>query len=449
MSGNNRNNNGNKPTGVVVVDEHTTYDQTTSVLDAQTVPKAPKQKASGDSDQPAENTRSRFASRKKAILAAGAVLLLLVAAYFIRNAFIYEDTDDAQIDGHVMPLSARINGQIAEVRVIEGQLVHAGDVLVVIDPADYNINVLQAKANLAEAQENAASLNWNVPITYASAWSNLDSTKTAVHNAEAGVNGAEQNLQAAKAGLEQAEANAFKTDSDLVRYARLVEKQDVSRQQYDQAFSAAKANRAAVVSQVAVVESDEEAVHQAEGKLLQAKADLRNAQTAPQQVSLASAKADSAGAQVDRRRAELDQAQLNLSYTIIRSPVTGIIGKKSAEAGQNVSVGQELVDVVPLDDIWVTANFKETQLSHMRPGQPVEIKIDAYGRTWKGHVSNLGGGTGSVFSLLPPENATGNYVKVVQRVPVRIDFDRPEEQAFNSEGLLKPGLSVEPDVRVR
>jgi len=161
------------------------------------------------------------------------------------------------------------------------------------------------------------------------------------------------------------------------------------------------------------------------------------------------ARAQAADAQVDQRRAQMDQAELNLAYTLIRSPVTGIIGKKSVEVGQNVSIGQELLTVVPLDDIWITANFKETQLVHMRPGQPVEIKVDAYGRAWKGSVTNLGGGTGSVFSLLPPENATGNYVKVVQRVPVRIDFDRFPARTFNVEGLLKPGLSVEANVRVR
>jgi membrane fusion protein (multidrug efflux system) len=348
-----------------------------------------------------------------------------------------------------MPLSARISGQVLEVRVIEGQIVHSGDVLVVIDPKDYKIAVDQARANLADSEASAASSMWNVPVISATAWSNLDSAETAVHNAEAGVQAAEQNLASAKGALSQAEANAEKTDADLVRYTRLVAKEDISRQQYDQATAAAKANRAAVVSATAAVQADEQALHQAEGKLLQAKADVRSAQTAPQQVSVARTKADSASAQVDQRKAQLDQAELNLGYTIIRSPVTGIIGKKTAEVGQNVSIGQELVDVVPLDDVWVTANFKETQLEHMRPGQPVEVKVDAYGRSWKGHITNLGGGTGSVFSLLPPENATGNYVKVVQRVPVRIDFDRSQRQQFNAEGLLKPGLSVEPDVRVR
>jgi membrane fusion protein, multidrug efflux system len=393
--------------------------------------------------------RTSTAHRKKILISIGIVIVAIVSGYFIRNAFLYEDTDDAQVDGHVMPLSARISGQVLEVHVIEGQLVHAGDVLVVIDPKDYKIAADQAKANLADAEASAASSHWSVPVTSATAWSTLDSAETAIHNAEAGVEAAEQNLQSAKAELLRAEANAEKTDADLVRYSQLVAKEDISRQQYDQASAAAKANRAAVVSATAAVQADEQALHQAEGKLLQARADLRSAQTAPQQVSVARAKADAATAQVEQRKAQLDQAELNLSYTIICSPVNGIVGRKTAEVGQNVGIGQELVDVVPLDDVWVTANFKETQLEHMRPGQPVEVKVDAYGRTWKAHVTNLGGGTGSVFSLLPPENATGNYVKVVQRVPVRIDFDRPQGQQLNAEGLLKPGLSVEPDVRVR
>jgi membrane fusion protein (multidrug efflux system) len=288
-----------------------------------------------------------------------------------------------------------------------------------------------------------------VPITSVAANSNLDSANTAVANAAAGVKAAEQNFEGSKAELVRATANAAKSDADLIRYEKLVAKEDVSRQQYDQAVAAAAANRAAVESAKAVVQGADQAVRQAEGKLSQANADLRNAQTAPQQISQSRARALAADAQVEQHRAQMEQAELNLGYTLIRSPVTGIVGKKTVEIGQNVSVGQELLTVVPLEDIWVTADFKETQLEHMRPGQPVEIKVDAYGRAWKGRVTNLGGGTGSVFSLLPPENATGNYVKVVQRVPVRIDFDRVPGQTFNTEGLLKPGLSVEPDVRVR
>ena len=420
-----------------------------TVIEPQQAPKVIEETPLSQAAARSEKSRGLWTRPRKSLLGAAALLIVIAAAYFVRNALLYEDTDDAQVDGHVMPLSARINGNIKQVLVVEGQLVHQGDVLVIIDPEDYDIAAKQAQANLADAVATAVSSHWSVPVASATAWSSLDSSKAAVHNAEAGVGAAQQNLEAAKAALVQAQANAEKTDADLERYKQLVAKEDISRQQYDQAAAAAKANRAAVVSATAAVQSTEQAFHQAEGKLLQSQADLRNAQTAPQQISLTRAKADAADAQVMQRRAQYAQAELNVSYTVIRSPVTGIVGKRSVEVGQNVSVGQELVDVVPLDDIWVTANFKETQLAHMRPGQPVEIKVDAYGRSWKGHVTNLGGGTGSVFSLLPPENATGNYVKVVQRVPVRIDFERPQGQEFNAEGLLKPGLSVEPDVRVR
>ena len=324
--------------------------------------------------------------------------------------------------------------------------------LIVVDAA-----VEQAQATFADARASATSSRFNVPITSVTSKSNLDSAGTAVVNAEAGFQAAQQNFESAKAVLQQAEANAAKSDADLVRYEQLVAKDDISHQQYDQAVAAAKANRSGVVSAGASVLAAEQAVHQAKGKLSQTRADLRSAETAPQQVSVSRSKAEAADAQARERKAQLDQAKLNLSYTVVRSPVTGIIGKKTVEVGQNVGIGQELVEVVPLDDVWVTANFKETQLAHMRPGQPVEIKVDAYGRTWKAHVTNMGAGAGSVFSLLPPENATGNYVKVVQRVPVRIDFDRSSDRSFdrnlgsdfNAEGLLKPGLSVEPEVKVR
>jgi membrane fusion protein, multidrug efflux system len=384
---------------------------------------------------------------------AAALLVLAIVivggGLFLRSSLTWESTDDAQVNGHIMPLSARINGYVLEAPVIEGQLVHAGDLLVTIDPKDYKIAVEQARAMFADAQASAASSRFNVPITSVTTQSNLDSAITAVANAEAGSKAAEQNLESAKAVLEQAEANAAKSDADLVRYEQLVAKEDISRQQYDQAVAAAKANRSGVVSARANTQAAEQAVRQAQGKLLQTRADLRAAQTAPQQVSMTVFKAHAADAQARERKAQLDQAELNLGYTVVRSPVTGIIGKKTVEVGQNVVIGQELVEVVPLDDVWVTANFKETQLAHMRPGQLVEIKVDAYGRTWKAHVTNMGAGAGSIFSLLPPENATGNYVKVVQRVPVRIDFDRSAGPDFNAEGLLKPGLSVEPQVRVR
>jgi multidrug resistance efflux pump len=261
--------------------------------------------------------------RRNRILVISALIVLVIAGgYFAWDAFQYEDTDDAQVDGHVMPLSPRVNGHIKAVYVNEGQLVHAGEAMITIDPEDYKIAEVLAQLNLSEAQSTTAGSdrNANVPI---------------------------------------------------------------------------------------------------------------------------------ANVEVARRELQLAQAELNVSYTIICSPVTGIVGKRRVDVGQNVNIGQDLVDVLPLDDVWVTANFKETQLARLRPGQLVEINVDAYGRKWKGRVTNMGGGTGSVFSLLPPENAAGNYVKVVQRLPVRIDFDRPLGQEFNVEGLLKPGLSVEPRVKVR
>jgi membrane fusion protein (multidrug efflux system) len=421
---------------------------------AQTIDAAQKPTASVvDPEAPGlpskENHAKRPKTRKRVLLIGAAMVVVVAAGYFAWNAFRYQDTDDAQVDGHVMQLSARINGHVQEVFVVEGQVVHAGDVLVTIDPVDYRIAAEQAQANLDDALAKAASSHWNVPITSVTVRSNLDSAKTAVLNAGAAVRGAEQTYESAKAALVQAEANAARSDADLRRFTELVAKEDISRQQYDQAVATATANRAAVTSAQAGVHAAEQAVQQAQGKLLQAKNDLQTAETAPEQISLSRANAQAADAQVSQRHAQFAQAEMNLSYTVISSPVTGIVGKRSVEVGQNVNIGQELVDVVPLDDVWVTANFKETQLAHMRPGQPVDVKVDAYGRRWKGHVTNMGGGTGSIFSLLPPENATGNYVKVVQRVPVRIDFDRSTGQQFNAEGLLKPGLSVEPDVRVR
>jgi membrane fusion protein (multidrug efflux system) len=425
-------------------------------LDETSTPVAKVKLELPDDNQKKEGLRRIFREHPRGGRAAALLLLAVViigGGLFVRSSLAWESTDDAQVNGHIMPLSARINGYVLEVPVIEGQLVHAGDVLVTIDPGDYKIAVEQAQATFADSQAGATSSRFNVPITSVTTQSNLDSADTAVLNAEAGLNAAKQNFESAQALLEQAEANAARSDADLGRYEQLVAKEDISHQQYDQAVAAAKANRSGVASASASVQAAEQAVRQAQGKLVQARADLRTAQTAPQQISMTRAKADAADAQARERKAQLDQADLNLSYTVVRSPVTGIIGKKTVEVGQNVGIGQELVEVVPLDDVWITANFKETQLAHMRPGQPVEIKVDAYSRTWKAHVTNLGAGAGSVFSLLPPENATGNYVKVVQRVPVRIDFDRDSDRKpgsdFNAEGLLKPGLSVEPEVKVR
>ena len=348
---------------------------------------------------------------KRMLLASIALVILVVTAWFIPNPVLYESTHEAQIDGRILPLNARINGNVQQVNVVDGQFVHVGDVVAVIDQGEYSIAVLEAHANLAYAEYAAASLYLHAAITTTTAYGGLNAAEAEVRTASVQVETAEHKLRADEALLKQAQVDG----------------------------SAAEA----------VAATDQAVLVEAQDRLAEAIRNLRTAQTAPQQVSLAKVEAEAADSQVLQRKAELDQAQLNLGYTIIHSPVDGIIGKRRVEIGQRVSVGQELIDVVSLDDVWITANFKETQLGRLRPGQPVEIKVDAYGRTWKGHVTNLGGGAGSVFSTIPPNNASGNRRKVVQRIPVRIDFDRSQDQTFNAEGLLKPGLSVEPDVRVR
>jgi membrane fusion protein (multidrug efflux system) len=352
--------------------------------------------------------------RRKLLVASLAILVAIAAVWFIRDSVLYERTDDAQIDGDIVPLSARINGHVLQVDVIEGQMIHAGDVLAVLDQKEYSIAVYQAVANLAYAENTAASLYYSAAITVTTAYSGLNSAQSAVKSAQVEVAAAENKLRADEAVLKQVQAN----DVQLT-----------------------------IVQ--AVVAADQQVLLETQKELGQAASHLRNAQTAPQQASLAKVKAQAADSQVLQCKAQLEQAQLNLSNTIIRSPATGVVGKRRIEAGQNVSVGQELMDVVSLDDVWITANFKQTQLVHLRPGQSVEIKVGAYGRTWKGHVTNLGGGTSSVHSAMPLKGPIVNDVKGMPRVPVRIDFDRPEIQGFNTEDLLKPGLSVEPKVRVR
>jgi membrane fusion protein, multidrug efflux system len=407
-----------------------------------------------DLEAPVSQSEQRVSERPanrlmRFLMIAAAIVIAIAAIYFLWDAFRYEETDDAQVDGHVLPVSPRINGQIKDVRVVEGQHVHAGEVLVIIDPQDYQLSKDLAQTNLADALMTAASSHWNLAIAYSSVRIYLDSSKTAVVNAEAALKTAKESYAAAEAALAPPEANAVRSDADLERYIQLFAIGGISRQQYDQAVATATANRAAVVSAQAGVNASEQLVQQAQGKLLQARNDLHVAETAPEQISLIRNNAQTADDHVLQQKIYLEQAELNLNSTVICSPVAGIVGKKSVEVGQNVSIGQELVDLVPLDDVWVTANFRQTQLAHMRPGQPVEIKVDAYGHKWKGHVTNLGGGTGSVLRLSSPENDRGKYLKVAHRVPVRIDFDRPAGQEFNAQGLLKPGLSVESNVRVQ
>jgi membrane fusion protein (multidrug efflux system) len=375
-----------------------------------------------------------------------AVVVLLVVGFFVyRQVTSYQSTDDAQVDGHLNSISARISGHVTKLNVQDNQYVQAGTVLVEIDPADYQVAYERAKADFEDAQATAVAAGVSVPITSVNTTSQVSVAGADVENARAGIQAAKQQFEAAKAQLQQAEANNVKAQNDLERYKQLVDKQEISQQQYDTAIAAAKASAAGVEAARATAAAAQQQVTEAEGKLVQAQASSRYAQTAPQQVQVVKARAASALAEAQRKKADLDQAALNLQYTKIIAPVAGVVSSRTVEVGQNVAPGQELMKLIPLDDVWITANYKETQLRNMKVGQNASIEVDANGRTYRGKVDSIAGASGSRFSLLPPENATGNYVKVVQRIPVKIVLDRGE----NKDHLLRPGMSVTPKVWTR
>jgi membrane fusion protein, multidrug efflux system len=375
-----------------------------------------------------------------------AIIVLLVIGFFAYRYFTsYESTDDAQIDGHINSVSARISGHVIKLNVQDNQYVAAGTVLVEIDPADYQLAYDKAKADYADARAAALAAGVNVPIASISTSGQMSATEADVNSARAGIEVALHQYQAAKAQLQQAEANDVKAQNDLGRYKQLISKQEISQQQFDQAVAAAQASSAGVEAARATVDAAQQQVTQAQGKLVQAQSNWATARTAPRQMQVTRARAASAVAQVQRMKANLDQAQLNMQYTKVVAPVNGIVSDRTVEVGQNVAPGQELMKVINLDDIWVTANFKETQLRDMKAGQRVVIDVDANGRKYYGRVDSIAGASGARFSLLPPENATGNYVKVVQRIPVRIDLD----PGSNKDHQLRPGMSVTPKVQIR
>jgi membrane fusion protein, multidrug efflux system len=368
-----------------------------------------------------------------------------------------ESTDDAQVDAHVTQIAARIGGTVLRVPVADNQQVNAGDVLVEIDPRDYQVALEKARAELADAEANAVAAQSNVPITSTATSSNVATAHSGVEQAQGGVFGAERELDAARARLttaqarmREAEANAVKAARDAERLKGLLAKDEVSQQQFDSAVGAAEAQKAAADSARSQIAEAEAGIRVAESKVVQARAgeqqahaELQTAQTGPQQVTATKARAAAAVAHAQQARAALAQAELNLEYATVKAPAKGIVSRKSVEVGQIVQPGQPLMAIIPLDTIWVTANFKETQLENLRPGQKAVITVDAYGgRKFTGHVESIAAATGARFSLLPPENATGNYVKVVQRVPVKIVLDGGQD----AEYLLRPGMSVVPTV---
>jgi membrane fusion protein (multidrug efflux system) len=398
-------------------------------------------------------------SRSRIIAAVVAVLVIIAAIVWLMSRG-HESTDDAQIDGHITQIAARVGGPIVKVAVDNNDKVQAGALLVQIDPRDYHVALVRARAELADAQAQAAAARAGVPIARVEARSGVSTAAGGVQEAEAGIGSADQQIQAAQANLVAAqarqrerEATATKAARDVERLRGLVQKDEISQQQFDAAVAAADAAKAnvdaaksdVVAAQAAIAVAQQKSA-QARAGATQARAGLASAQTAPQQLQVTQSRAAAAEARVQQAQAALKQAELNLQYTTVKAPSTGVVSRKSVEIGQVVQAGQPLLALVDLQDVWVTANFKETQLNEMRPGQRAVVEVDALGgKEFNGHIDSIAAATGAKFSLLPPENATGNYVKVVQRVPVKIVF----EPGQDPNHLLRPGMSVTPTVYVR
>lgn len=363
-------------------------------------------------------------------------------------------TDDAQVDGHIIPISSQVPGSVLKILVNDNQAVKKGQLLVQLDPRDYQAKLDDAKAKLAVAQSHVLSANVNVPLTSAT-------TRSDTTGAEAGVAAAQSAYEQAQLALQQAstsqlayaqanaqkqEAASQKAQSDLARMTPLAAKSEISQQQYDAYVAAATeakeelaAARQALDLAKQTIPVRQAQVDSAKADLEKARANLQAAQANQRQVKMSVANAASARAAVQQAEAQVETAQLNLGYTNIVAPEDGVVTNKTVQIGQILSPGQGLMVIVPLAHIWVTANYKETQLAKVRPGDRAEVHVDMYGKTFTGHVDSIAGATGSRLSLLPPENATGNYVKVVERIPVKIDLDPIPP----SEAILRPGMNVE------
>ena len=358
----------------------------------------------------------------------------------------YESTDDAQIEGRLNGISSRISGTVIAVHFENNQKITAGEVLVELDPSDYKVSLEQAKASMGLAASQLTAERPNVPIVQTSNESVVATSEANISQAEAAVAQAERDYDSAIADLRQAEANNTRAQADEVRYRGLVEKEEISRTLYDQKLADARADEAAVASRRASSEAARRVIAQRQASLLAARTQLSEAvQNNPRQLLLREATVQMRQANIAVFKSQVDQAELNLSYTTIIAPVAGIAGKKSVEVGEQVRPGQQLLAISQTDEVWVTANFKETQLKRMHPGQTVSVSVDALDRKFDGLIESMPGATGAIYSVLPPENATGNYVKVVQRLPVRIRLKRDQAGL----DLLHPGMSVEPVVRVR
>ncbi len=398
-----------------------------------------------DKAKPGETPAAK--ARRTFLIVLVVLLLVLVAGFFYWRSTFTENTDDAQVDGDLYQVSARVSGQIIKVNVTDNQKVNQGDVIADIDPRDYQVALEQAQAQLDNSKASFVQANSNVPITSVQTRTQLSTSGSDVTTAQASVAQAQKQVGASQARVDQAKANALKAQLDVDRYTPLVAKDVISKQQFDQAVAQAAANNGALLEAQQNVVANQAAVAQAQSRLNSARSDEQQArENGPKQIAVQRARAQAANADIEQNEAKVAQAKLNLSYCHITAPTSGIINRKNVAVGQNISVGQNMLTLIPLDNLWVTANFKETQLQHMKVGQAVTIKVDALGgRKFHGHVTQVGGATGSKLSLFPPENATGNYVKVVQRIPIRIDLDKGED----NDHLLRPGFSVDPDVEIK
>ena len=397
-------------------------------------------------------------ARRRLPLIAGAVLVIgVVAGVWVWLSAGKQSTDDAQVDGHITQLATRVGGTIVKVAVVDNQHVEAGTVVAQLDPGDYQVAVDRARAELADAEAAASAAGTSVPIAEVSTQSDVRQATGGVDEAQAGIAVADSLVEATKAQLVSAKARVREREATAIRDARnverlrpLVTKDEIPQQQFDAAVAAADASRAAADAAISDVTAGETAIAAAQQRAVQARAtaaraqaSLQTARTAPEQLQATRARATGAEARVRQMRAALAQAELNLERTTIKAPSAGTVSRKTIEVGQVVQAGQPLMALVSLTDVWVVANFKETQLRNVRDGQRVTIEVDGLGgREFDGHVDSLAAATGARFSLLPPENATGNYVKVVQRVPVKIVL----EPGQDPDHRLRPGMSVFPTI---
>lgn len=388
-----------------------------------------------------------FWSPKRIVLAVAFLVAASAGTLWWLYARQFETTDDAQIDGHFAQLSTRVTGTVVYVnpQVENDHYVSAGAVLVRLDPRDYQADFDHAHAVLDTKEAEAHSAGLQVSITQATALSRLHVAQEQEKAAVETVAEAESVLDAAHRRVQQDTAVAAHTERDRLRYAALVEKREISRSFYDARETDARTAADGLAADQAAEAAAERRVAEAQRTVSQRQAEIDAAETAPQQISDARAQSASASAALEQAHADLRTSELNLSYTIIYAPVSGVIGHKTVEPGNRIQPGQTLLTIVPVDDIWITANFKETQLRRMRSGEQVTIHVDSFGRDYHGTIEDLAGASGPLFSLFPPENASGNYVKIVQRFPVRIHIDAGQDP----EHLLRPGMSVEAKVRVR